>query len=272
MAETPPARLIDSHCHLDFPDFDGEVEAMLVRARDTGVASMITICTRVRRFDAVRRIAETHAGVFCTVGTHPHYAGEEEGIPAEEIVELTRHDKVVGIGECGLDYHYDNAPRDAQAAGFRIHIEAARRTGLPVVIHARDADADVAAILEDEMARGPFKAVLHCYTGGRSLAETGVRLGLYVSFSGILTFKKSDDLRAIAADLPRDRVLVETDAPYLAPTPYRGKRNEPAYVRHTAGCLAEVWNVSEAEVAHITAENTLRLFDRMPREALTLAA
>lgn len=259
--------LIDSHCHLDFPDFEAERDAVVERARQAGVGLMVTISTRVRKFDQIRAIAEAYPDVFCSVGTHPHNAGEEEGIEAKELVRLAEHPKVVAIGEAGLDYFYDRSPRDAQAGGFRTHIAAARETGLPLVIHARDADDDVAEILRDETGKGAFPFILHCFSSGRALAETGIELGGYVSFSGILTFKKSEELRTIARDLPRDRLLVETDAPYLAPTPHRGKRNEPAYVAHSAAVLAETIGVSEAEIAGITTENALRIFAKMPRAA-----
>lgn len=260
--------LIDSHCHLDFPDLEAERDEVIARAAEAGVALMVTISTRVRQFDRIKAIAEAYRNVFCSVGTHPHNAGEEDGIPASEIIALAEHPKVVAIGEAGLDYFYDKAPREAQAAGFRTHIAAARETGLPLVIHARDADDHVAEILRDETGKGAFPFILHCFSSGRALAETGIELGGYVSFSGILTFKKSEDLRAIAGDLPRDRILVETDAPYLAPTPYRGKRNEPAYVAHTAAVLAETLGVSNDEIAEITTENALRVFSRIPRSAL----
>jgi TatD DNase family protein len=259
--------LIDTHCHLDFPDFEAERDAVVERASEAGVAMMVTISTRVRQFDRIKAIAETYPNVFCSVGTHPHNAGEEEGIEASELIRLAEHPKVVAIGEAGLDYFYDKAPRAAQAAGFRTHIAAARETGLPLVIHARDADDDVAEILRDETGKGAFPFILHCFSSGRALAETGVELGGYVSFSGILTFKKSEELRAIARDLPRERLLVETDAPYLAPMPHRGKRNEPSFVTHTAAVLAETIGASETKIAEITTENAFRVFSRMPRPA-----
>ncbi|MBO6725205.1 MAG: TatD family hydrolase [Rhizobiaceae bacterium] len=261
-------KLIDSHCHLDFPDLEAERDEVIARAGAAGVALMVTISTRIRQFERVRTIADTYPNVFCSVGTHPHNAGEEEGIPAEEIISLAEHPKVVAIGEAGLDYFYDKAPREAQAAGFRTHIAAARETRLPLVIHARDADDDVAEILREETGKGAFPFILHCFSSGRALAETGVELGGYVSFSGILTFKKSEELREIARELPRDRLLIETDAPYLAPTPHRGKRNEPAYVAHTAAVLADTIGVSGDEIAEITTENALRIFSRIPRAAL----
>lgn len=259
--------LVDSHCHLDFPDFAGEHEALLARAHAAGVDLMVTISTRVHRFADVRAIADAHPEIFCSVGTHPHNADEERGVTADELVSLAEHPQVVAIGEAGLDYFYDNASRQAQAEGFRTHVEAARRTGLPLVIHARDADADVAQILEEESGKGAFPFVLHCFSSGAALAETGIRLGGYVSFSGILTFRKSEALREIARSLPRDRLLVETDAPYLAPMPHRGKRNEPAFVAHTARVLADTLGADPADVAEMTTENFFRLFSRVPRTA-----
>ncbi|MBN9268652.1 MAG: TatD family hydrolase, partial [Mesorhizobium sp.] len=249
--------LIDSHCHLDFPDFAEERAAIVARAQAAGVGRMVTISTRVKRFQQIIEIAETFSDVYCSVGTHPHNAAEELDVTTDELVQLAAHPKVVAIGEAGLDYFYDKAPRDAQAQGFRTHIAAARQTGLPLVIHSRDADDDMASILEDETGKGAFPFILHCFSSGRRLAEIGVALGGYVSFSGILTFKNSTDLRAIAADVPRDRLLVETDAPYLAPIPFRGKRNEPALVVNTARVLAETIGVTEGEIATITTDNCL---------------
>ncbi|MQT11599.1 TatD family hydrolase [Segnochrobactrum spirostomi] len=264
--------LVDSHCHLDFPDFEAERDAVVARARENGVGHMVTISTRVRRFDTIRAIAERYDDVTCSIGTHPHSAGEEDGIPVEEIVRLAAHPKVVAIGEAGLDYHYDKAPRDAQMRGFRTHIAAARITGLPLVIHARAADEDVAAVLTEEMAKGPFKALLHCFSSGPELARTSLALGLYVSFSGILTFNRSEDIRAIAAEVPLDRLLVETDAPYLAPVPHRGKRNEPAFVRHTADVLAKAKGVTPAAIAEATTANFFRLFSKAPTPATPTGA
>ncbi len=256
--------LIDSHCHLDFPDFSDGRDLVIARAKAAGVGRMVTISTRVRRFDQVRAIAETHDEVWCSVGTHPHNAAEELDVTAAELVALSRHPRCVAIGEAGLDYFYDKSPREAQARGLRTHIAASRETGLPLVIHSRDADADMASILEEETGKGAFPFVLHCFSSGAGVAQIGVQLGGYVSFSGILTFKKSDELRAIARNVPRDRLLVETDAPYLAPQPFRGKRNEPAYVAHTATVLADTIGVSREEVAEITTCNALRLFTKMP--------
>jgi TatD DNase family protein len=257
--------LIDSHCHLDFPDFADELDDVVARAGAAGVGLMVTISTRVRRFAQVVSLAERYEQIFCSVGTHPHNAAEELDVTADELIRLSGHPKVVAIGEAGLDYFYDTAPREAQAAGLRTHIAASRATGLPLVIHARDADADMAKILTEESGKGAFPMVLHCFSSGRALAETGIALGAYVSFSGILTFKNSEALRDIARDLPADRILVETDAPYLAPPPHRGKRNEPAYVAQTAGVLAEARGMSPEAIAAQTTENFFRLFSKVPR-------
>jgi TatD DNase family protein len=259
--------LIDSHCHLDFPDFATELDAVVARAQAAGVGRIVTISTRIKREAELLAIAERFPAVYCSVGTHPHHAHEEIDIGTDELIARTRHPKVVAIGEAGLDYHYDSSPRAAQEQGFRNHIAAARATGLPLVIHSRDADADMAEILEQETGKGAFPAVLHCFTGGRELAERAIVLGLFISFTGILTFKKSDELRAIAQSLPADRILVETDAPYLAPGPYRGKRNEPAYVVETAKVLAQTRGVSLDEIARQTTENFFRLFSKVPRQA-----
>jgi len=264
--------LVDSHCHLDFPDFADGLDAVVARARSAGVGRIVTISTRVRRHDDLLAIAARFPDVFCSVGTHPHHAAEGPDVTADDLVARAQHPKVVAIGEAGLDYHYDNSPRDAQERGFRTHIAAARASGLPLVIHAREADDDVARILEEETGRGAFRAVLHCFTGGRDLARRAVALGHYVSFTGILTFKNSDALRAIAAELPADRILVETDAPYLAPLPYRGKRNEPAYVVETAKVLAQVRGVSAEEIARQTTGNFFRLFAKVPAASAPAAA
>jgi TatD DNase family protein len=257
--------LIDSHCHLDFPDFAAELDAVVGRARAAGIERMVTISTRVKRQQELLAIAERFPDVFCSVGTHPHYAHEELDVTAADLVAATRPSKVVAIGEAGLDYHYDNSPRDAQERGFRSHIAAARETGLPLVIHSREADDDTARILEEESGKGAFPAVLHCFTGGPELAHRAVALGHFVSFTGILTFKNSAALRAIAAELPADRILVETDAPYLAPGKYRGKRNEPAFVVETAKVLAETRGVSFDEIGRQTTANFFRLFSKVPR-------
>lgn len=259
--------LIDHHCHLDFPDFAADLDSVVGRARSAGIGFLVSISTRVRRFGALLDLVGRHENVYCSVGTHPHYAHEELDIAVEELVRLADNPKVVAIGEAGLDYFYDKSPRDAQVRGFRAHIAAARASGLPLVIHARDADTDVANILEDESTKGNFCAVLHCYTGGPDLANRALDLGHYISFSGILTFKNSEQLREIARAVPLDRVLVETDAPYLAPGKYRGKRNEPAYVVETARTLAAVKGLSLEEIASATTENCFRLYSKVQRPA-----
>jgi TatD DNase family protein len=257
--------VIDSHCHLDFPDFESEIDDIVGRAREAGVGRMITISTRVRQFEKIRALMERFADVYGSVGTHCLHAHEEDDIPLETILALADHPKVVAIGEAGLDYHYDYAPRDVQERGFRKHIAAARQTGLPLVIHARQADDDLATILEEEMEKGAFSAVLHCFSSGAELARRGLALGFYVSFSGILTFKSAQEIREIARFVPHERLLVETDAPYLAPMPFRGKRNEPSYVVNTAKVLAQTIGISESEIADITTANAFRLFSRMSR-------
>lgn len=255
--------LVDSHCHLDFPDFAADMDGVLARAKAAGVAEMVTICTRVKKFDQVRALAEAHDEIWCSVGTHCLSAAEEPDIGLDALLRLAEHPKCVAIGECGLDYHYDSAPRELQMSSFRAHIAAARQTGLPLVIHARAADEDMARVLEEEMAVGAFPALLHCFSSGPELARRALAIGLYVSFSGILTFKKSEEVRAIAAEVPFDRLLVETDSPYLAPPPHRGKRCEPAYVAETAKVLAAVKGVSLEEIATVTTANFHRLFTKV---------
>jgi TatD DNase family protein len=263
--------LVDSHCHLDFPDFAPELDAVVARAEAAGVGHIVTISTRVRRHAQVLAIAERFPNVTCSVGTHPHHAHEELDISADDLIARTQHPKVVAIGEAGLDYHYDFSPRDAQEQGFRTHIAAARATGLPLVIHSRQADDDTARILEEEAGKGAFTAVLHCYTGGPELARRALALGHFISFTGIVTFKNSADLRAIAKAMPADRFLVETDAPYLAPLPYRGKRNEPAYVVEVARLLADLRGVTFDEICRQTNENFFKLFAKVPRPAAAAA-
>ena len=256
--------LVDSHCHLDFPDFADDLDALVGRAAAAGIGRIVTISTRVRRLPTLLDITARFPDVYCSVGTHPHQADEEDGIPASELVELTQHPKVVALGEAGLDYFYQHGSREAQERGFRTHIAAARATGLPLVIHTRDADEDCGRILEDEMTKGAFRAVLHCYTGGRELAMKAIALGLSISFTGILTFKKSQALRDLAAELPADRIMVETDAPYLAPGKFRGKRNEPCHVVEIAKVLAETRGVSLEEISRQTTANFFRLFNKVP--------
>ena len=260
--------LVDSHCHLDFPELNADLGAVLARARAARVGLMVTISTRVRRFDELRTIVEAHDNVFCSIGTHPHNAAEEPDVTVDELVELARHPKVVAIGEAGLDYHYDHSPHDMQKKSFRTHIAAARETGLPLIIHAREADADIARMLEEESAKGAFPFVLHCFTSGADLAHRGLTLGGYISFSGVVTFKNADALRDIALAVPSDRLLVETDAPYLAPEPVRGKTNEPAFVVHTAARLASLRSMREADMQRLTTDNFFRIFKKVPRSSL----
>ena len=255
--------LIDSHCHLDFPDFADDLDGVVARARAAGVERLTTVATRVRESGALKAIAERFPDVYFTVGTHPHHAAEEPKLDGATARALAANPKCVAIGEAGLDYHYNYAPADVAKRVFRAQIGLARELKLPLIIHAREADDDVAAILEEEMGQGAFAAVLHCFTSSRALAEAGLALGLYVSFSGVLTFKNSAELRAVARDVPLDRLLVETDAPYLAPVPHRGRRNEPAFVVETARVLAEAKGVELATLAAATRANTLRLFAKM---------
>jgi TatD DNase family protein len=258
--------LIDTHCHLDFADFEEERDDIVSRAHQAGVKQMVTISTRVRKLEKLLAITEKYPSVFCSVGTHPNNADEELEIQTEDLVRLANaHEKVVAIGEAGLDYFYDTQKPEDQKTGFLRHIAAARETQLPLVIHSRSADEDMAAILTEETGKGTFPFILHCFSAGPGLARAGVELGGYISFSGILTFPKSEELRAIAKTVPHDRLLVETDAPYLAPKRWRGKRNEPSYVVNTAEILAETLGVSYAEMARITTENALRLFSKMPK-------
>lgn len=257
--------LVDSHCHLDFPEFADELDEVVQRARDSGIGLMLTINTHVTRFERVLAVAERFPEVYCTIGIHPHEAGTEPQADVEKLVEAARHPKVVGFGETGLDYFYDKSPRDRQRASFRTHIEAARRAGLPVIVHTRDADDDTAAILAEEMGKGAFTGLVHCFSSGPQLAEKAVELGLYLSISGIVTFKKAEALQETVKTIPVDRLLVETDCPYLAPIPYRGKRNEPAYVTHTAAKIAELKNILAEELAQATTANFLNLFTKVPR-------
>lgn len=260
--------LVDSHCHLDFPDLAGDTAGVIARAKARGVERLVTISTRVREADAYRALAEAHPEVFWTAGTHPHNAAEEPDTDATDLVALARHPRCIAIGESGLDFHYDRSPRDIQERVFRTHITAARASGLPLVIHARAADADMIRILREEHGRGRFDAVLHCFSSGSELAAAGIALGFYVSFSGILTFRGSDEIRRIARDVvPPNRLLVETDAPFLAPVPHRGRINEPAYVADTAAVLANVIGLDPAAVARLTSTNFDRLFRKAARPA-----
>lgn len=254
--------LIDSHCHLDFPELAADRAGVLARAKAAGIDGMLTISTRVKRFDEIVAIAEAHPEIWCSVGTHPHQADEELDIFPEDLIQLSAHPKCVAIGEAGLDYFYDNAPKAAQAEGLRRHIAASRATQLPLVIHSRQCDADMAAILREESGQGAFPFVLHCFTAGMDLARTALELGGYISFSGIITFKNAEEIRDVARLVPADRYLVETDAPYLAPIPHRGAKNEPSYVAHTAAKVAEVRGVSIEQVGEETTRNFFRLFSK----------
>jgi TatD DNase family protein len=249
--------LVDSHCHLDFPDFAPEREAVIARAFAAGIGTILTICTRLDQFDGVRAIAEANPCIWCSVGAHPHEAADHTELVAESLIAFAALPRVIGIGETGLDFHYDLSPRDVQEQVFRAHIAASKATGLPLIIHAREADEEIAAILREEK---PPPGVLHCFTAGRALADAALGLGFYISISGIVTFRNAQDLRAIVRDLPLDRLLVETDAPYLAPVPYRGKRNEPAFVAATAAFVANLKEVEEGALAAATTENFFRLF------------
>ena len=261
MAQNPPD-LVDSHCHLDFPDFNGELPDILARARAAGVTRMVTICTRLRLEPQVRAIAEAHDGVFYAAGTHPMSAAEEPLVTVEELLALTRHPKFVGIGETGLDYHYTADSAALQQTSLRIHIAAAQETQLPLIIHARDADDDMARILTEGMKIRPYPCVMHCFSSGAALAQAALELGFYLSMSGIATFPKSGELRAIFAATPLNRILLETDSPYLAPAPHRGRRNEPAYTAFTAKTGAQIFGLTEAEFAAVTSANFDRLFTR----------
>ena len=257
--------LVDSHCHLDFPDFAEELDQVVARAHDAGVAVMQTICTRITKFDQVKDLAERYDDVWCSVGVHPHNV-ESEGIAAPDtIVALAAHPKVIGIGETGLDFFYDHSPRDEQRRSFRNHIAAARETGLPLIVHTREADDDTMEILEDEMGKGAYSGLIHCFSTSRELAERSLAIGFSISISGIATFSKAQELRDIAADIPLDRLLVETDAPYLAPVPHRGKRNEPSFVVDTARLLADIKAISQQELADVTTQNFFNLFSKASR-------
>ncbi|WP_209504421.1 MULTISPECIES: TatD family hydrolase [unclassified Ruegeria] len=260
MSDIP--QITDSHCHLDFPDFDGQLDDIISRAADAGVTRMVTICTKLRNEPAVRAIAEAHAPVFYAAGTHPMSAADEPMVSVDELVALAQHPKFVGIGESGLDYHYTADSAELQMQSLRIHIEAAQRTGLPLIIHARAADDDMARILAEEYCNAPYSCVMHCFSSSAELAKAALDLGFYLSMSGIAAFPKSHELRDIFASAPVDRILVETDAPYLAPPPYRGKRNEPAYTAHTARKGAELFGLEYPAFAAQTQANFDRLFSK----------
>jgi TatD DNase family protein len=257
--------LVDSHCHLDFPDYEGTVDAVVARARAAGIGTCLTIGTELKRFAGVCAVAERFPDIWCSVGVHPHESEKELLDTPKALIEAAAHPKVVGIGETGLDYYYEHSPRDPQRQNFRAHISAARHTGLPVIVHTRDADDDTIAILEDEMTKGTFTGLIHCFTGTKRLADAALALGMYISVSGIATFKNSAALRDVIATVPLDRLLVETDAPFLAPVPHRGKTNEPAFVVHTAALLAGLKDISPEELATATTDNFFRLFRKVAR-------
>lgn len=255
--------LVDTHCHLDFPDYGTEIDMVIARAKNEGVGIMQTISTHISRFDNIKRIAENYTDIYCSVGIHPHHVEEEKKVTPQEIIDHTNHPKVIGIGETGLDYYYENSPRELQRESFINHIEASRKTGIPVIIHTRDAENDTINIIHDEMDKGSFKGLIHCFTGTIELAKKALDYGLYISISGIVTFKKASSLQDIVKQLPLDRLLIETDAPFLAPEPYRGKRNEPAYIKYTAEFIANLKNISVQEVADQTTNNFFDLFTKV---------
>lgn len=257
--------LIDSHCHLDFPELAGDEPGVLARARTAGVAGMLTIGTRLDQFERVLAIAERNDNVWCSVGVHPHEAKDEGQRTPDRLIEAARHPKVVGIGETGLDFYYEHSPREEQAESFRAHIAASRATGLPLIVHTRDADSETGDVLEEEHSKGAFPGLIHCFSSGPEVARRALALGMYISISGIVTFKAADSLRAIVRDIPLDRLLVETDSPYLAPVPKRGKTNEPALVAYTAARVAELKGVSVADLEIATTDNFFRLFVKAER-------
>jgi len=257
--------LIDSHCHLDFPDFATELDAVVARARQAGVGTMLTIGTKLKAFEGVRNIAERFDDIWCSVGVHPHEAAEEPIEEASALIAHAQHPRVVGIGEAGLDYYYEHSPKQDQIRNVRAHIAASRETGLPLIVHARDADDDLCQIMEEESGKGAFPGLIHCFSSTAKLANTALKLGMMISISGIVTFKKAEELRAIVANVPLDRLLVETDSPYLAPIPHRGKRNEPAFVAHTAAAVAKLKNVDVERLADATTDNFFRLFKKTRR-------
>lgn len=260
--------LVDSHCHLDYPQFSDDFEGTLARARNAGVGMMVSIGVKLSAFDQVRAVADKSDHIYCTIGVHPHEAGEEGLSRPDLLIEKATDPKIIGIGETGLDYFYDNAPRDAQKESFRAHIAACRETGLPLIVHTRDADDDTMDILEEEYAKGPFTGVIHCFSSSAALAQRALAIGFYISCSGIITFNSAREIRAAVADVPLDRLLVETDAPYLAPVPRRGKPNEPSYVAHTAAKLAEIKGVSIEEIRRMTTDNFFTLFTKADRKHL----
>jgi TatD DNase family protein len=260
--------LVDSHCHLDYDSLCEELDVVVERAQAAGIGTMLTISTRLDRFAGVLEIAERYDDIWCSVGVHPHEASTQPGLTARQLVELTQHPKVIGIGETGLDYYYENSPREVQQKSFRAHIAAARETGLPVIVHSRNAELETARILTDEYESGPYPGLLHCFSATRQLAEKAIEIGFKISFSGIITFKNADEVREAARIVPLDKILVETDAPFLAPVPHRGKTNEPSFVTHTAAAIAEVKKIPQDELWAATTRNFFNLFQKAlkPRE------
>ena len=259
--------LVDSHCHLDYLERDGDLDEAVERARQAGVGTIVTICTKVSEFETIKRIAERYDDIWCTVGIHPHEVAREPQVTTAQLLEMAQHPKVVGIGETGLDYYYEHSPREAQKNSFRTHIVAARESGLPLIVHTRDADDDTMEILAEAYADGAFPGLIHCYSTSPEVAEKALKIGFYISIAGIVTFKRAEELQQTAAGLPEDRLLVETDAPYLAPVPKRGKRNEPSYVAFTAAKLAELRNDDASRIATVTTDNFFRLFSKAARPA-----
>jgi TatD DNase family protein len=265
-ASPESVRLVDSHCHLDFTDFSGEIDQVLDRAAAQGVRRMVTICTKVTEFDRVLKLAEAHDALSCSVGIHPHEADHHPEVDVTKLVELAKHPKVVGIGEAGLDYFYDKSDRNRQQAVFATHIEASRQSGLPLIVHSREADEDTVRLLQEGAGKGGLTGVIHCFTSTQYLADAALEMGFYISLSGIVTFKNAEALRQVARTVPHDRLLVETDSPYLAPIPQRGKRNEPSFVRHTAGFVADMLGLPLADFAAQTTANFHRLFRKAPQD------
>ncbi len=257
--------LIDSHCHLNFPEFKDDLDQVIAHARENGVGLMQTICTEMAEFEEVRGIAERYEHIYCSVGVHPHESGKTELVPVDEIVARTRHEKVIGIGETGLDYYYEHSDRASQQQSFRHHIAAARQTGLPLIVHTRDAEEDTIRILTEEYRQGAFTGVIHCFTSSQQLAEKMLEIGFYISFSGIISFKNAQNLRETAKIIPLERMLIETDAPFLAPVPHRGKRNEPAFVSQVNKVLAELRQLPETDIGAVTTNNFFRLFTKATR-------
>ncbi len=257
--------LVDSHCHLDFEQFEGQLDDIIANAKEHGVTWMQTICTRISEFDKILPIATQYPNIWCSVGVHPNNVTEEPIATTEHIISLTNHERVIGIGETGLDYYYEHSPKKEQQASFVEHIKAAQETGLPIIVHTRDADDDTIRILQEHMQEKPFKGLIHCFSTGRKLAEAAIDMGMYISISGIVTFKKAHDLQNIVKDLPLTSLLVETDAPYLAPVPMRGKTNEPAFTKYTAQFIAQLKEIDEADVAKVTTDNFFTLFNKATR-------